>query len=258
MRELERRVVLSVLDRKWREHLYEMDYLREGIYLRAYSQRDPLVEYQREGYDMFAAMMNGIKEESVGFLFNLEVTVDEEDDDDEAEEVVEPMRQEIPDFAAAGSTNGAPTESPVPASLGTRQAPAIKARGLEKPKAPQKLTYSGPEEGESEVGDDHPTPARGATGTASNAGDPYATAGRNEAVPLRFGQEVQEVPRRSRRPDRPHRPRQRLTALRRLRCEGVQRLSLEPRSAHANSSATACQRSTRCSNRTATARERRP
>ncbi len=67
MRELERRVVLSVIDRKWREHLYEMDYLREGIYLRAYSQRDPLVEYQREGFDMFAAMMDGIKEESVGF-----------------------------------------------------------------------------------------------------------------------------------------------------------------------------------------------
>ena len=74
MRELERRVLLSVLDRKWREHLYEMDYLREGIYLRAYSQRDPLVEYQREGFEMFATMMDGIKEESVGFLFNLEVS----------------------------------------------------------------------------------------------------------------------------------------------------------------------------------------
>jgi len=73
MRELERRVVLSVLDRKWREHLYEMDYLREGITLRGYGQRDPLVEYQREGYDMFSAMMEGIKEESVGSLFNLQV-----------------------------------------------------------------------------------------------------------------------------------------------------------------------------------------
>ena len=73
MRELERRVVLSVLDRKWREHLYEMDYLREGISLRGYGQRDPLVEYQREGYDMFSAMMEGIKEESVGNLFNLQV-----------------------------------------------------------------------------------------------------------------------------------------------------------------------------------------
>ena len=83
LRELERQVVLSVLDRKWREHLYEMDYLREGIYLRAYSQRDPLVEYQREGFDMFAAMMDGIKEESVGFLFNLQVEIAEDDGDDE-------------------------------------------------------------------------------------------------------------------------------------------------------------------------------
>ncbi len=75
MRELERRVILSVLDRKWREHLYEMDYLQEGIGLRAMAQRDPLVEYQREGYDLFVAMMEGIKEESVGYLFNVEVTV---------------------------------------------------------------------------------------------------------------------------------------------------------------------------------------
>src|SRR4051812_16460897 len=73
LHELERRVILSVLDRKWREHLYEMDYLQEGIGLRGYGQRDPVVEYQREAYDMFTAMMEGIKEESVGFLFNLEV-----------------------------------------------------------------------------------------------------------------------------------------------------------------------------------------
>src|SRR5690606_25723767 len=75
MRQLERRVVLSVLDRKWREHLYEMDYLKEGIGLRAMAQRDPLVEYQREGFQLFQAMTDAIKEESVGFLFNLEVTV---------------------------------------------------------------------------------------------------------------------------------------------------------------------------------------
>ncbi|HWG93846.1 MAG TPA: preprotein translocase subunit SecA, partial [Mycobacteriales bacterium] len=78
MRELERRVLLSVLDRKWREHLYEMDYLQEGIGLRAMGQRDPLVEYQREGFDMFAAMMDAIKEESVGFLFNVEVQTQEQ------------------------------------------------------------------------------------------------------------------------------------------------------------------------------------
>ncbi|ROO89970.1 protein translocase subunit secA [Actinocorallia herbida] len=78
MRELERRVVLTVLDRKWREHLYEMDYLQEGIGLRAMAQRDPLVEYQREGYDMFASMMEAIKEESVGYLYHLEVEVEEQ------------------------------------------------------------------------------------------------------------------------------------------------------------------------------------
>jgi len=75
MRELERRVVLSVIDRRWREHLYEMDYLKDGIGLRAMAQRDPLVEYQREGFAMFQQMMGQIREETVGFLFNLEVEV---------------------------------------------------------------------------------------------------------------------------------------------------------------------------------------
>lgn len=76
MRELERKVLLSVLDKKWREHLYEMDYLQEGIGLRAMAQRDPLVEYQREGYELFSAMMDAIKEEIAGFLFNIEITVE--------------------------------------------------------------------------------------------------------------------------------------------------------------------------------------
>ncbi|GAB3530328.1 preprotein translocase subunit SecA [Arthrobacter monumenti] len=81
MRELERRVVLSVIGRKWQEHLYEMDYLKEGIGLRAMAQRDPLVEYQREGFVMFQAMMEAIREESIGFLFNLEVKVEKKDID---------------------------------------------------------------------------------------------------------------------------------------------------------------------------------
>jgi preprotein translocase subunit SecA len=76
IRELERRVVLSVVDRKWRDHLYEMDYLKEGIGLRAMAQRDPLVEYQREGFLMFQQMMGAIREETIGFLFNLEVQVE--------------------------------------------------------------------------------------------------------------------------------------------------------------------------------------
>ena len=78
IRELERKILLSVLDKKWRDHLYEMDYLQEGIGLRAMAQRDPLVEYQREGFDLFSAMMDAIKEELVGFLFNVEVQVEGE------------------------------------------------------------------------------------------------------------------------------------------------------------------------------------
>ncbi|QGG42178.1 preprotein translocase subunit SecA [Aeromicrobium yanjiei] len=116
MRELERRVVLSVLDRKWREHLYEMDYLREGIGLRAYSQRDPLVEYQREGYELFNAMMEGIAEESVGFLFNLDVQVEE------------------------------------PADESADEALQLSAKGLGVKSAPQALAYSAPsEDGDVEV-----------------------------------------------------------------------------------------------------------
>ena len=112
MRDLERRVVLSVLDRKWREHLYEMDYLREGIGLRAWAQRDPLVEYQNEGYTMFDTMKEGIKEESVGSLFNLQVQVQESP-------IVEPPL--AVDGAPAGPGAGAAgaRTRPVPAGGGT-------------------------------------------------------------------------------------------------------------------------------------------
>ncbi len=168
MRELERRVLLSVLDRKWREHLYEMDYLREGIYLRAYSQRDPLVEYQREGFDMFSAMMDVIKAEAVGFLFNLEVQLEEDEEegvDEVEEEVVEPMRQ------------------PVPGANGHREAPHIRAKGLERPKQPEHLSYSAPSEtGEVDV--------RGET--ASNADDPYAGVGRNAECPCGSGKKFKK------------------------------------------------------------------
>jgi preprotein translocase subunit SecA len=105
LRELERRVILSVLDRRWREHLYEMDYLQEGIGLRGYGQRDPLVEYQREAFDMFGAMMDGIKEESVGFLFNLDVQTEEEQ---EVEASPEPQFT----FSGPGGDEGAAFGSP--------------------------------------------------------------------------------------------------------------------------------------------------
>ncbi|MBB3040869.1 preprotein translocase subunit SecA [Nocardioides soli] len=168
MRELERRVVLSVLDRKWREHLYEMDYLREGIYLRAYSQRDPLVEYQREGFDMFTAMMDGIKEESVGFLFNLDVQVEEEPEGEvdfevevEEEEAVEPMARTLP----------------------SAEQPSIRAKGLDRPAAPQNLSYSAPsEDGEAEV----------RSGTVTTEDDEFAKVGRNDKCPCGSGKKYKQ------------------------------------------------------------------
>jgi preprotein translocase subunit SecA len=73
LRRLERTVVLSIIDAKWREHLAEMDYLRAGIGLRSMGQKDPLVEYQREGYDMFADMVFSIKHDAVRYLFHAQM-----------------------------------------------------------------------------------------------------------------------------------------------------------------------------------------
>ncbi len=178
LRELERQVLLSVLDRKWREHLYEMDYLREGIYLRAYSQRDPLVEYQREGFDMFTAMMDGIKEETVGFLFNLQVQVEDDDDEaaDDEDEAEEPLRRVLGDVV----DDEAPEEPAQPQpSAPAAEHPHIRARGLERPKAAQGLSYTAPSEsGDAEV--------RG-SGTVTNAGDQYAKVGRNALCPCGSG-----------------------------------------------------------------------
>jgi preprotein translocase subunit SecA len=167
-----------VLDRKWREHLYEMDYLREGIGLRAYSQRDPLVEYQREGFDMFNTMKEGIREETVGFLFNLEVQLEEEGG--------EPEEIEVPAGMEIEPGNEGHSHAPIFRPIGTGAAEAaaaahavnFKAKGLEAPKAPQHLTYAGPtEQGEIEL--------RGETVT--NADDPYAGVGRNDKCPCGSG-----------------------------------------------------------------------
>jgi preprotein translocase subunit SecA len=154
MREFERRVLLSVLDRKWREHLYEMDYLQEGIGLRAMAQRDPLVEYQREGFDMFGAMMDGIKEESVGFLFNLEVQVEEPAPPPEAE--AEPQLDEAV-LEAAERTR-------------TREAkaPHVSARGLDRDTSARPLMYSAPTLG-SETPEVQMSEGDGAAGSSKSA-----------------------------------------------------------------------------------------
>ena len=120
MRELERRVVLSVIGRKWQEHLYEMDYLKEGIGLRAMAQRDPLVEYQREGFVMFQTMMEAIREESIGYLFNADVQVTE------------------PSTPASGPLSG------VKDARGVVGTPVIKAAGLDAPQQPASLQFTAP------------------------------------------------------------------------------------------------------------------
>ncbi|QPZ37299.1 preprotein translocase subunit SecA [Paramicrobacterium chengjingii] len=132
MRELERRVVLQVIDRRWRDHLYEMDYLKDGIGLRAMAQRDPLVEYQREGFSLFQQMMGQIREESVGYLFNLDVEVSRPDD-------------------AEGEVG-----------------PVIVAKGLARPDGEtEKLSYSAAnEEGDVEVRNQRGQIEKGATGKA--------------------------------------------------------------------------------------------
>ncbi|GAA3120588.1 preprotein translocase subunit SecA [Kribbella aluminosa] len=169
MRELERRVVLSVLDRKWREHLYEMDYLREGIGMRAMAQRDPLVEYQREGYDMFATMMESIKEQSVNFVFNVEVDVEAmraemelaneaalaDEDSLEGRRIEDILKPNAPvaEFARKGEAadederpqDTRPQDTP-------RQAPRLRAKGLTNEPRQQRLTYSAPTiDGDDEV-----------------------------------------------------------------------------------------------------------
>jgi preprotein translocase subunit SecA len=161
MRELERRVVLSVLDQKWREHLYEMDYLQEGIALRAYAQRDPLVEYQREGYDMFAAMMDAIKEESVGHLYRIEVEVEEQPA--EPEVGVAPIL--VKDSAGADKAEDTAADDK----------PEIHAKGLDEPKRPSKLQYSAPGE------------AGGVDERTEAADDKFAGVSRNDPCPCGSG-----------------------------------------------------------------------
>ena len=121
MRELERQVVLSVLDRKWREHLYEMDYLQEGIGLRAMGQRDPLVEYQKEGYDLFVAMMEAIKEQVVGFTFNAQVQVQDNQESVEAKGFTKVEKQQNLSYSAPSIDGEVAQVSPVVKSSGVAE-----------------------------------------------------------------------------------------------------------------------------------------
>ncbi len=217
MRELERRVLLTVLDRKWREHLYEMDYLREGIGLRAMAQRDPLVEYQREGGDMFNSMMEAFMEEVVGFVFHLEVQVESspaasvgvaagpggtpltvgngsrgsgsngqshgggrrliESGPDPDGPGVE-LHVVGEDFADFEAEDRTePEEIAEPEPEPVTSRPFVKAKGLQG-QAPRAVSYSAP-------GEDGEAQRTGAT--ATDAADPYANVGRNAPCPCGSG-----------------------------------------------------------------------
>ena len=107
MREIERFVILQVVDTRWREHLESMDYLREGVHLRAMAQKDPLVEYRGEGHIMFEELSKVIREEVVATLFHVEVQ------QDEAEQALAPV--EAPQMLSyEHETRPAPTPSPPP------------------------------------------------------------------------------------------------------------------------------------------------
>ena len=214
MRELERQVWLTVLDRKWREHLYEMDYLREGIGLRAMAQRDPLVEYQREGAQMFDAMRDGFAEEVVGYLFNIDVQVVP----DAAPEVTADSAAELAGNGltigarlTAGSAADTPDPGGKPAVIppaakrraksgrsAKRAAPAEPGKAAEEPTAhigdsrnrlrvggvqqrpdAKRLSYSAPDE----QGQKSTTGAR----RRASEPDPYAGVGRNQPCPCGSG-----------------------------------------------------------------------
>ena len=210
MRELERRVLLTVLDRKWREHLYEMDYLREGIGLRAMAQRDPLVEYQREGGAMFNAMMEAFMEEVVGYVFHLDVEVQEAphvgvvtDSDGQAVKIRggqigagrtdtgssnghdrgQHLVESGPDPDGPGvAVHTVGDEEPEPTTRveePVTRRPQVKAKGLAGQTGSRTpLSYSAPGE------DGSVTTARK---TASKADDAYANVGRNAPCPCGSG-----------------------------------------------------------------------
>ena len=166
MRELERQVWMTVLDRKWREHLYEMDYLREGIGLRAMAQRDPLVEYQREGAQMFDAMQAGFAEEVVGYLFNIDVQV-------------EPAAPKIDAESAAAVATSLGADSDVtgeePEAQPAEPKSTVRIKGAEEEVDPSKLSYSAPDE-------------QGETAsTTAEVEDKYAGVGRNAPCPCGSG-----------------------------------------------------------------------
>ena len=166
MRQVERQVMLRIIDTRWREHLYEMDYLQEGINLRAMGQRDPLTEWQTEGFSMFGQMMHGIAQDLVRYVMHVQVKVQPREDEGEgavaSDPVVSQMSYSAPE--EPGSTSGVAR-----AAAATRDGhrPARRRAGA------AERAGAEPARGQVRVGQD--TPQR--------------------PLPVRVGQEVQAVPR---------------------------------------------------------------
>ena len=186
MREVERQVMLRIIDQRWREHLEEMDYLKEGINLRAMGQKDPLTEWQREGYEMFGAMMKGIAQDFVRYVMHVQVVRNEPAPAAPVQNVTETSAEDEPSgFQRAATTVAEPTAEPVapvpaaPTAIG--QAPA-RATAQTATRAPGRQATTGGICSSRQAGD-------GREGRMVE--DPS-----QRTVPVRVGQEVQDVSRR--------------------------------------------------------------
>jgi preprotein translocase subunit SecA len=113
MRRAERIVLLNVLDAAWMDHLHEMDYLQEGIGLRAMGQRDPLVEYQREGFDLFQVLLGRIREDFARYIFHVQATVAEPQ---QAQQRRQPLTYTAPAKTSEAQARQAPRPAPQPAA----------------------------------------------------------------------------------------------------------------------------------------------
>jgi len=124
MRELERMVLLNITDTKWREHLYEMDYLQEGIHLRAYAQKDPLTEYRREAYNMFEELTDSIRDDFVKYIYRVELVRQDEPGRPRPQRVVENRGDEpVPTSTGAAPqaiSDKVPRNAPCPCGSGKK------------------------------------------------------------------------------------------------------------------------------------------
>lgn len=143
MRQIERQVLLNVLDRKWREHLYEMDYLKEGIGLRSMANRDPLVEYKQEGFQMFHTMEDAIRSETIQFLYHFELPSEREARlaAEAAQGAANPLAAE--NLSPTGqSLVGGIQAAQVPVASRTAQAIAKSVLGVKEENSEQNMVFS--------------------------------------------------------------------------------------------------------------------